>query len=92
MNNAEMKDMLTNVMNGLPKDMRLPTYATEDIVNKFMKEVSKPLQDIVTNVVQRTNEKGEITTLDQQRFTSELMNLMVPYMRKVAEDTSSDRI
>ncbi len=83
---ANIKDTLKQVMKSLPKDMQLPTYYAEDLINKFMSEVSEPLQKLISSMTEKVNETNDLSDADRQLFTQRLTSLMLPYIQSITND------
>ncbi|MBQ4874633.1 MAG: hypothetical protein HRK26_00770 [Rickettsiaceae bacterium H1] len=86
MNNANMKEIFTEMMADLPKDMRLSSHESNAMIEKFMTEINNPLQNIITSMVNKAGEDGKLSEADRRQYSQELMRLIVPYIQSVAKE------
>ena len=88
MNNAEMKEVFNEVIENMPQDMRLSKHESSIMVEKFMNEISVPLQNMIASMLKKATEKGELSAADRQQLTRELMTLVLPYIQSFANGES----
>ncbi len=83
MNNAEIRSMFNGVLSDLPSEMRISPNQSEKIINQFLNNVKEPLQDIIMNMIERIDEEGKLSAVDQQTVIKDLMKIIVPYIQNV---------
>ncbi len=85
MNKAELRDTFEQVLKSMPKDIRIPKYQAENIINNFMDNVNESLQKITESIAEKANTDSGISNADRDLFAQQVTSLILPYIQSSSD-------